>query len=77
VSAPAAVDSQPTITRDELVAALRARRVVLVDVLSQESYAAFHIPGAISLPVADIARRALDVLPDRRAPIVTYCGGPT
>jgi len=48
-----------------------------VDVLSPESFAAMHIPGAISLPVLDIARRAGTVLPDRRARIVTYCGGPT
>ena len=27
--------------------------------------------------VADIARRAGALLPDRSAPIVTYCGGPT
>lgn len=48
-----------------------------MDVLSPESFAAMHIPGAISLPVLDIARRAGTVLPDRRARIVTYCGGPT
>lgn len=48
-----------------------------MDVLSPESFAAMHIPGAISLPVLDIARRAAMVLPDRRARIVTYCGGPT
>jgi len=66
-----------TLTRDELIGALRGRRVVLVDVLSPESFAATHIPGAINLPVTDIARRAADVLPDRHAAIVTYCGGPT
>ena len=64
-------------SRDELVGALRAGRVALVDVLSPESFAAMHIPDAINLPVADLARRAPEVLPDRRAPIVTYCGGPT
>jgi rhodanese-related sulfurtransferase len=36
-----------------------------------------HIPGAINLPVAEIPRRAPEVLPDRAASIVTYCGGPT
>ncbi len=67
----------PEISRDELIRALRDRRIVLVDVLSPESFAAAHIPGAINLPVADIARRAGELLPDRRASIVTYCGGPT
>ena len=69
--------SVPTVSREELVSALRAGRVALVDVLSPESFAAMHIPGAINLPVADVPRRAPEVLPDRRASIVTYCGGPT
>jgi rhodanese-related sulfurtransferase len=77
VSVQTAFDAIPTIGRDELIGALRARRIVLVDVLSPESFAAAHIPGAINLPVPDIARRAGDVLPDRRAAIVVYCGGPT
>jgi len=71
------VDGIGTIDRGELSGELRARRVTLVDVLSPESFAARHIPGAVNLPVADISRRAADVLPDRSAPIVTYCGGPT
>ena len=64
-------------TRAELIGALGAGRIALVDVLSPESFAARHIPGAINLPVAEIPRRAPDVLPDRRARIVAYCGGPT
>ena len=67
----------PTISRDELQADLRRGHVTLVDVLSPESYAVVHLPGAINLPVTKIRGRAADVLPDRRAPIVTYCGGPT
>ena len=67
----------PTISRSALEAALRGRRVTLVDVLSPESFAVAHLPGAINLPVAEIRGRAAGVLPDRRAPIVTYCGGPT
>jgi rhodanese-related sulfurtransferase len=66
-----------TITRDELIRALRRRRIVLVDVLTPESFAAIHIPGAINLPVDEINRRAPELLPDRRADIVAYCGGPT
>ena len=50
---------------------------MLVDVLSPESFAARHIPGAINLPVADIRRRAGDLLPDTHADIVVYCGSPT
>jgi rhodanese-related sulfurtransferase len=67
----------PEISRDELVAALRGGGVTLVDVLSPESFATNHIPRAINLPVADIPSRAAEVLDDRDAPIVVYCGGPT
>jgi len=65
------------ISRQDLIRELRHQRIVLLDVLSPESFASRHIPGAINLPVADIARRAADVLPDRDAPVVVYCGGPT
>jgi rhodanese-related sulfurtransferase len=67
----------PTISRKELAAALRKHRVTLVDVLSPESFATSHLPGAINLPIADIPSRAAAVLPNRRAAIVAYCGGPT
>jgi rhodanese-related sulfurtransferase len=66
-----------TVSRDELIGALPRQGVVLVDVLSPESFAAAHIPGAINLPVADISRRARELLSNRDAPIVVYCGGPT
>jgi hypothetical protein len=77
VSPASAVDDVPTVTRTELIGALRAGRITLVDVLSPESFAATHIPAAINLPVAEIPRRAPELLPDRRARIITYCGGPT
>ena len=48
----------PTISRDELEAAIRGRRITLVDVLSPESFAIAHLTGAINLPVAEIRRRA-------------------
>jgi rhodanese-related sulfurtransferase len=76
-TAPSPVDAGPTITREELIGRLKDGHVVLVDVLSPESFATRHIPGAVNLPVADIARRAAEVLPDRDAAIVAYCGGPT
>ena len=65
------------IGREELIRALAAGRITLVDVLSPESFAAMHIPGSINLPVADVEERAAIVLPNRLAPIVVYCGGPT
>ena len=50
---------------------------VILTGVSPESFAAMHIPGAVNLPVVELARRAADTLPDRHARIVTYCGGPT
>jgi rhodanese-related sulfurtransferase len=67
----------PELSREDLIRGLRAGRLTLVDVLSPESFSAMHIPGAISLPVVDLARGAAGVLPDRAAAVVTYCGGPT
>jgi rhodanese-related sulfurtransferase len=67
----------PELSREDLIRELRAKRITLVDVLSPESFSARHIPGAISLPVVDLARRAAEVLPDRAVAVVTYCGGPT
>jgi rhodanese-related sulfurtransferase len=66
-----------TVSRGELIGALRGGDVVLVDVLPAESYAAAHIPGAINLPLADLPRLAFDSIPDRGKAIVVYCGGPT
>ena len=66
-----------TISQRALRTELRSRRITLVDVLSPESFAVAHLPGAINLPIADIVRRAPTALPNRHAPIVTYCGGPT
>lgn len=69
-----------TITRaelNELIGSVRAGQMTLVDVLSPDSYATRHIPGAVNLPVADIPARVHEVLPDRDAPVVVYCGSPT
>ena len=66
-----------TVSRDELIGALHNKSVVLLDVLSPESFAATHIPGVLNLPVADVAGRAREVVADLQTPIVVYCGGPT
>ena len=67
----------PTVSRRELESAVRTGRITLVDVLSPESFAAAHLPGAINVPVREVRARAAAMFPDRGAPIVTYCGGPT
>lgn len=52
-------------------------RFFLVDALKPDSYRRGHIPGALSLPVAEVETRAAEVLPDKEAEIVTYCAAPT
>lgn len=47
---------------------------MVIDVLPAESYAMGHIPGAINIPVESITSRAREILPDRLAEIVVYCG---
>ena len=63
------------ISHEDLVTALSAGSVLLVDVLARESFLSGHVPGARSLPLADLPRRAREVLPDLRTPVVAYCGG--
>jgi DNA-binding transcriptional ArsR family regulator len=59
---------------DELVRRVRAGEVTLIDVRPSEEYVAAHIPGAISLPLADLGKH-LGSLPKRRD-VVAYCRGP-
>jgi len=62
------------ISREELQSRLRSPSLTIVDVLPAESYAAGHIPGALNLPLEQVASRALEVLPNRSAEIAVYCG---
>ena len=62
------------VDNDELVRRVRAGDVTLIDVRPREEYVAAHIPGAISVPLADLGKR-LGKLQKRRD-IVAYCRGP-
>jgi rhodanese-related sulfurtransferase len=50
--------------------------VTVVDALGGEYYAKQHLPGAVPLVEADVTTHAGSLLPDRSAPIVTYCSNP-
>jgi rhodanese-related sulfurtransferase/DNA-binding transcriptional ArsR family regulator len=67
-------DGVDVIGRDELAARLRRREVLVLDVRPQAEYAAGHITGARSVPIAEL-RRHLRVLP-KDADVVAYCRGP-
>ena len=59
---------------DELVRRVRAGEVTLIDVRPREEYVAAHLPGAISLPLADLGKRLNELR--KRRDIVAYCRGP-
>ncbi len=61
------------IARRELLRRARAGQVLVLDVRPAEEYAAGHIPGAVSVPVADLPAR-LGTLP-AGTDIVAYCRG--
>ncbi len=62
------------IDRAELRRRLKAGTVTLIDVRPREEYDAAHIPGAISVPIEDVATWARTAL--KRRQVVAYCRGP-
>jgi rhodanese-related sulfurtransferase len=44
----------------------------LLDVLSRGEYADSHLPGAINIPLQELAEASVAVL-DRARPVVAYC----
>ena len=65
------------IGRDELRAGIDAGTLTVVDTLGGEYHAKRHLPGAVALVEADVAAHAAELLPDKAAPIVTYCSNPS
>jgi rhodanese-related sulfurtransferase len=59
---------------EELVRRVRRGDVTVIDVRPREEYAAAHIPGAISVPLADLPERLQDL--QKRREVVAYCRGP-
>ena len=64
------------ITRMELKKKLdRKEDLVLINVLSRESFERMRIPGSVSVPLEgpDFLRRVQELVPDKKKPIVVYC----
>ncbi|WP_328767298.1 ArsR/SmtB family transcription factor [Streptomyces sp. NBC_00286] len=66
-------DEAEEVNREDLLARAQAGGVVILDVRPAEEYAAGHIPGAISIPVDELAERVADLPED--AEVVAYCRG--
>jgi rhodanese-related sulfurtransferase/DNA-binding transcriptional ArsR family regulator len=65
-------DSEP-VSRDELLHRVKLGRVTVLDVRPAEEYAAGHIPGAVSIPLDQLADRLEDLPADTE--VVAYCRG--
>ena len=63
-----------TISRDELTRRLADGDIVVLDVRPSAEYDAGHIPGALSIPVADLRSRLREV--PLGEDVVAYCRGP-
>jgi rhodanese-related sulfurtransferase len=59
---------------EELIRRVRSGEVTILDVRPVEEYEAGHIPGALSMPIADLKARWADLPKDRE--VVAYCRGP-
>jgi rhodanese-related sulfurtransferase/predicted transcriptional regulator len=66
-------DDTQAVGRDELRRRLAAGEVIAVDVRPAEEYAAGHIPGAMSIPLDELADRLADLPGD--VDVVAYCRG--
>ncbi len=67
-------DSLEPVTLTELRKRLRDGDVTVIDVRPRPEYEAGHIPGALSVPVAELKRRMKEI-PKKRE-VIAYCRGP-
>src|SRR5450759_1453923 len=67
-------DGLEPVEKEELLRRARGRDVVVLDVRPPEEYAAGHIAGAVSIPLAELEKRLAELPPGRR--VVAYCRGP-
>lgn len=67
-------DELTPVTLKELRRLMRDGDVTVVDVRPTDEFHAGHIPGAVSIPVADLRRRLREIPKGRE--VVAYCRGP-
>lgn len=67
-------DDLEPVPAEELLDRARRGLVTVLDVRPAEEFAAGHVPGAVNIPIDELARRLAE-LPKRKE-IVAYCRGP-
>ena len=66
------------ISRGDLKAKIDRRDdFVLLETLSEEQYRHTRLPGAVNLPPDRVRELAPELLADKEADVVVYCGSPT
>jgi 3-mercaptopyruvate sulfurtransferase SseA len=68
---PESSDEIQRVSIEESKAAFDSSEAVFLDVRSESSYKASHIPGALSIPLTDIQARMDELDPNQW--IITYC----
>jgi rhodanese-related sulfurtransferase len=66
-----------TISRDELEQLVGRGATTVVEALPEQYFAEEHLPGAVNVPHDAPRERIEALLPDRSAPVVTYCASLT
>jgi rhodanese-related sulfurtransferase/DNA-binding transcriptional ArsR family regulator len=66
-------DGGQPVTRDQLQHLAKTSTITVLDVRPAEEYAAGHIPGAVSIPLDELADRLAEI-PDN-GQVVAYCRG--
>jgi len=69
-----AVDGVEPVGLTELVSRAESGDAVIVDVRPRSEFDAGHLPGAVSIPLAELSGRIAELDPD--TPVVAYCRGP-
>ncbi|HVH74617.1 MAG TPA: metalloregulator ArsR/SmtB family transcription factor [Stellaceae bacterium] len=67
-------DEFEPVSRAELLDRLRCGAVTLLDVRPEDEFARGHLPGALNVPLAQLAQRLSELPPERE--VVAYCRGP-
>lgn len=67
-------DQLEPITHDELLRRVQSGQTVVLDVRPGSEYEAGHIPGAVSIPLDQLAHRIKEI--PSQADVVAYCRGP-
>src|SRR5215467_14230593 len=67
-------DELEPVSRDELIDRLRSGTATVLDVRPEDEFRQGHLPGALSIPLAQLERRLAELSADRE--IIAYCRGP-